>query len=60
MLQHNNEKYKCSDMGTSEYLISEMMLSAEVQLTCFTAQYAVQNRANHHPLSTSRALILQS
>ena len=48
MLQHNNKKYKCFYMGTSEFLINEMMLivlpqSAEVQLTCFTAQYVVQN-----------------
>ena len=26
ILQHNDEKYKCSDMTTSEFLINEMML----------------------------------
>ena len=26
MLQHNNEKYKCSDIRNSEFLINEMML----------------------------------
>ena len=26
MLQHNNEKYKCSDMGNSEFLINKMRL----------------------------------
>ena len=58
MLQHNNEKYKCSDMGNSEFYINKMRLivlpdSAELQLTCFTSQYVVQNWANHQPLPTN-------
>ena len=58
MLQHNNENYKYSDTGTSEFLINEKMLivwpdSAELQLTCVTAQYVVQNGANHHNLPTN-------
>ena len=28
MLQHNNEKYKCSDMGNSEFKINKMRLTS--------------------------------
>ena len=27
MLQHNNERYSCFDMGTSEFFINKMMLN---------------------------------
>ena len=57
MLQHNNERYLCFDMGTSEFLINKMMLnvyphSAKVQHTCFTAQYQRgQSRDTHVVIS---------
>ena len=53
MLQHNNETYSCFDMGTSEFQINEMMLKlephrAEVQPTCFTAQYQREQSRDIH------------
>ena len=62
MIQHKNDKYKCSNMGTSEFLIFEMVLieyphSAEVQLKCFTDQLS-QSSPNTHLLSSLSVVIM--
>ena len=65
MLQHNNERYLCFDMGTNEFLINKMMLnvyphSAKVQHTCFTAQYQRgQSRDTHVVISHYFVYILR-